>query len=278
LHNVGRIYDRWDGGSVVWNGPRAIANQHGPAAPTLSRPVPGHGFVAGPDGRVRRLGDDSDRDRGRWDGPVRGNGANSPAVQAPPAVQRPPAVQTPWRRPPAANQEDRRSAPLRVQPPSFGGNERRPPDAGTLPPREHAGDPRQNNEALPRARVDGRVMIDRSRANVQPERPAPQVHSPQRIPPVAGVPLQRAPSQPQREMPPSRSFPPPAGRIEQPALANPGRVERPVAANPGHNVERPAVNVGRSVAPGGNWPQARGGEGRSNTGEGLGGGSRSRDR
>lgn len=278
LHNVGRIYDRWDRRSVVWNGSRAIANQQRPAAPTLSRPVPGSGFVAGPDGRWRRLGDEGNRNRGRRDVQVRGNVANAPAVRTPPAVQ------TPWRRPPVAIQEDRgrvRSAPPRVRPPSFGSNERRPADNRQLPPRERVWDQRQANEALPRARVNGRPVIDRSRANVQQDRPAPQVQSPQRIPPVAGVPIERVPSRPQRARPPSRSFSPPAGSIERPALANPGRIERPVAVNPGRGMERPSVNSGRSVERSADRPQSRGREGRghSNSGGGRGefrGGERNR--
>ena len=296
MHNVGRIYDRWDNRSVVWNGPRAIAHQQRPAAPTLSRPRPGSNIVAGPDSRWRRLGDDGNHNGGRREAQVRGHGENSPAVRTPRAlqtpravqtqraVQTPPAVQTPWRRAPIANQEDRgrvQSAQPRVQPPSFAGNERRPADNGQLSPRERVLDHRQGNEALPRARVDGRPIIDRSRANLQQDRPAPQVQGPQRIPPVAGVPIERAPSQPQRALPQSRSFSPPAGRIERPTMANPGRIERPVVANPGRgmggpsvnsgrNMERPAVNVGRSVERGGDRPQARGAEGRSHPGAGVG--------
>lgn len=278
FHNVGRIYDRWDHRSVVWNGPRAIANQQRPAAPTLSHPAPGHGFVAGPDGRWRRLGDDGNRDRGRHDVQVRGNVANSPAVRRPPTVQTPPAVQTPWRRSPVANQEDRgrvRSAQPRVQPPSFAANERRPADNRQVPPRERVLEQRQANEALPRARVDGHSIINRSLANVQQDRPAqglPRVQSPQRNPPVAGVPIERAPSQAQHALPPSRSFSPPASRIERPALANPGRIERSVVANPGRSMERPSVNPGRSVERSAERSQSRRNEGRgqSNSGGGRG--------
>ena len=236
LHNVGRIYDRWDRRSVVWNGPRAIANQQRPAAPTLSHRAPDSGFVTGSDDRWRRLGDDGNRNRGRRDGQVRDNVANlaavqtSRAVQRPPAVQTPsavqtpaavqtpravqtpPAVQTPWRRPPVVNQEDRRFAPLRTQPPSFEGHERRPP--------------------------------------------------------VAGVSIERMPSQPQRAMPPSRSFSPQAGLIE-----------RPVVAHPGRGMERLSVNSGRIVERSADGPQFRGdgGRGFSNS-SGGGGGFRGGDR
>ena len=293
LHNVGRIYDRWDRRSVVWNGPGAIASQHRPAAPTLSRQSPGGGFISRPDGRWQRLGDDGNRDRGRRDAQVRGHVANSPAAQMPhaaqprPGVQTPPAVQTPWRRSPAANQEDRgrvQSALPRVQMPSLGGNERRPADNRQLPPRERVWDQRQANEAPPRARVDGRAIIDRSRANVQQDRPAqmlPPVQARQRIPPVAGVPVERSFSQPQRATPQLGGFAPPAGRIERPAITNPGRIERPVMSNPGR-IERPvAANSGHGVERRFDRPQSRGdeGHGHSSSGGGRGefrGGDRNR--
>ncbi len=278
-HNVGRIYDRWDRRSVVWNGPRAIASQQRPSAPTLSHSAPGHGFVAGPDGHWRRLGDDGNRDRGRRDTQVRGNGANSPAMPSPrgvensPAVRTPPAVQTPWRRPPAANQEHRGSGQPRVQPPSFAANEPRPADNRQLPPRERVWDKRQANESPQRARVEARPIIDRS--NVQQDRPAqalPQAQSLQRIPPVAGVPIERAPSQPQHALPQSRSFSPPMGHIERPAMTNPGHIERPVVANPGRAMERPSVNPGRIVERSADQPQFRGNEGRGQLNSGGGGG------
>jgi hypothetical protein len=296
LHNVGRIYDRWDNRSVVWNGPRAIAHQQRPAAPTHS--ARGHDFVAGPDGRWDRLGDDGNRSRGRRDAQVRGNVVNSPTVQTPrvvqtpAAAQTPSAVQTPWRRPPAANQEHQGSGQPRVQPPSLTANERRPADNRQLPPRERVWDQRQANEALPRARVDGPPIIDRSRVNGQQDRPAPQVQSPQRIPPVAGVPMERAPSQPQHALPQLRSFSPPQGRIErpaintggierpaintgrigQPAMTNPGHIERPVVANPGRAMERPSVNPGRMVERSADQAQFRGNEGRGQSNSGGGGG------
>jgi hypothetical protein len=265
-HNVGRIYDRWDRGSVVWNGPRAIANQQRPGALAIPRPRPGTGFVAGSDNRWRRLGDDGVRDRGRRDTQVRGNVANAPVAQMPRADRAPPAVQTPWRRPQFANRDERErgpSAPPRVQPPSFGGNgaDRGRAENRSFPPRERVLDQRQNNDAVPRAWANGRPNFDRSRADAQQGRPAPQMRSPQRMPPVAGVPIERAPSQPQRAMP-QRNFSPPAGRIERPAAANAGRsMERP-SMDPGRNVERSAVR-----------PQVRGnaGQGQSNSGGGGGG-------
>ncbi len=192
LHNVGRIYDRWDSRSVVWNGP----NQQRPVAFPLSRSSPGHRFAADSDDRRRRLGEDGHQDRDRQDAQIRGHVANSPiaqlprAVQSPPGVQTLPAVQTPWRRPPLARQDDRgrvHAAQPRVQSPSFAGNERRPMDNRPFPPRERVLDQRQSNDAVPHARMDGRSS-ERSRANVQQNRPAqalPQVQSPQRIPPVA---------------------------------------------------------------------------------------------
>jgi hypothetical protein len=242
--NVGRIYDRWDRRSVVWNGPRAIANQQRPAAQLRSLPAPGHGFVAGPDGRWRRLGDDGNRDQGRRDAQMRGNVANLPAAQLPRAIQTPPAVQTPWRRASIANQEDRgrvQSTQPRVQQPSFGGNDRRPGDNRQMPPRERVLDQRQANQSRPPMRMDGPSSSDRPRANMQQDRTAPPVQSPQRIPPVVGVPVERAPSQPQRAMP--RSYSPPAGRIERPVMANPGRgaqrsVERPQSRGDEGNGQR----------------------------------------
>ena len=287
-HHVGPIYDRWDRRSLAWNGSRtnghqAIANHQRPAAQspsrpdsvTHSRPTPGAGFVVGPDGRWRRIGDDRNRDRGERDAPqVRGNVANSPTVQALPAVQ------TPWRRPPVANQENRgrmQSAPQRIQPPSFGGNERRPMDNAEPSSRERVLDQRPGNEAVPRTRVDGRPITDRSRADAQQDRPASaptRVQTPQHIPPVAGVPVETGPSQFQRAMPQPRSFSPPAGRVERPAMANSGNTEHPAAANPDRAMERPNVNSGRLVERSADGPQSRGAEGRGNSNGGMGRGLR----
>ena len=234
-HHVGPIYDRWDRRSVAWNGSRtnghqAIANHQRPAAQspsrpdavTHSRPTPGAGFVAGPDGRWRRIGDDRNRDRGERDAPqVRGNVANSPTVQAPPAAQTrpaaqtPPAVQTPWRRPPVAHPENQarmQSAQPRVQPPSFGGNERRP--------------------------------------------------------------IERGPSQSQREMPQPRGFSPPAGRLDRPAMANSGHPEHPAVANPDRAMERAHVNAARLVERSADRPQSRGVEARGNSNGEMGRGLR----
>ena len=260
MNNVGRIYDRWDHKSVVWNGPRSIAGQQRPSASPLSRAAPGNGFVAGPDGRWRRLGEDGHRDRSGRDVAVRGNGEN------PQAVQGPPAVQTPWRRPPLAKQDERGSAPQRIQPPSFGGNERRPPDARQPPPRERAGFQRQTDEALPRARVDGRLTVDRSGVNSQRGRPAPPLQSPQHIPPVAGVPIERAPSLPQRAMPSTRNFAPQANRIER------AIIERPVMAVPGRGMGQPSAISGGGVerSAGGMQIRGDGGRGFSNSGGGRG--------
>ena len=262
-HNVGHIYDRWDHRSVVWNGPRTVADHHRPAAPTLSRPHPGSGFEAGPDGRWGRPGDNG-RNRDRRDVQVRGNVGNSPAAQTPPAVQ------TPWRRPPVANQEHRGSGQPHAQPPSFSGSERRPAENRQPPPRERMSDRHRANETLPGARVDGRPGIDRSLANVQRDRLAqglPQTQSPQRIPRVAGVPIERMPPQPGRAMPQPRSYSPPPGRIERPAMHNPGHIG-PVVANPGRAMERPSVNPGRMVERNAERSQSRGGEwrGQSNSG------------
>ena len=294
LHNVGRIYDRWDSRSVVWNGPRVIANQQRPAALPLSRSSPGHGFSAGSDDRRRWLGDDGHHDRGGHDAQVRGHVANSPfaqmprAVQSPPGVQTLPAVQTPWRRPPIAHQDDRgrgQAAQPRLQSPSFAGNERRPMDNRPFPPRERVLDQWQSYDAVPHARMDGRPS-ERSRANVQQDRPAqalPRWQSPQRIPPVAGVPIERLPSQPQRAMPQLGGFSPAPGRVERPAATNPGRIERPATTNPGR-IERPAMsnpdrierrvaaNSGHGVERSFDRPQSRGneGHGQSNSGGGQG--------
>ena len=249
-HNAGRIYDRWDRKSVVWNGP---AHPQRRAAPEFSRPAPGNGFVAGPDGRRRQPGADGNRDRGRRDVQVRGNVAHSPAVQ------------TPWRRAPQfANQQDRgrvQPAQPRVQPPSVAGNERRQTDNRQQLPRERAWDRRQANEADARARVDARPVIERPRANVNQERPVqalPQVRPAQRMPPVA-VQIERAASQPPRAMPQPRSVSPPAARIERPIVSNPGRIERPMVANPDRGVERRAERA-----------QVRGNEGRGQSDSGGG--------
>jgi len=109
VRNVGRIYDRWDRRSVVWNGSRAIANQERPGPQAVPRPRAGSGSMAGSDNRWRRLGDDRVRDRGRGDAQVRGNVANLPSAQLPRTERTPGAVQTPWRRAPLVNQEGRRA-------------------------------------------------------------------------------------------------------------------------------------------------------------------------
>ena len=270
--NVGRIYDRWDSRSVASNGSRAIGNQQRPGGPAHSRPAAGNGFVAGSDGRWRRPGDDRNRDSGRRDVQVRGNVANSPAAQTPP-----PAVQTPWRRPSVAGQEDRgRMQPgqPRVQLPSLADVARPSADMRQRSPRARVWDQRPGNEAVPRATANGRPNFDRSRAIAQQDRPLqalPPVQFPQRIPPVAGAPFDRAPSQPQRVMPPLRSFAPPAGgRGERPVMANPGRIERPFVANAGRGMERPFVNSGPGVERSAGRAQFRGSEGRvrSNAGGG----------
>jgi hypothetical protein len=84
--------------------------------------------------------------------------------------------------------------------------------------------------------------------------PTQQAPAPIQRAPIQNRPtqMQRAPAQMQRPSPQVRNYSPPAGRIE-----------RPVSANSGRNVER---NFAR--------PQARGGEGRSQSsgGGGHGGG------
>ena len=157
------------------------------------------------------------------------------------------------------------SAQPRVRPPSFGGNERRSMDNRDLSPRERAPANRPGNEAVPRARVEGRPAIDRPRADAQQDRLAPArpwVQTPQRIPPIAGVPADRGPSQPQRAVPQPRSFSPPAGHIERSVMGNSGHTEHPAAANPDRAMERPNMNSGRMVERSADRPQARGGEGR----------------
>ena len=109
----------------------------------------------------------------------------------------------------------------------------------------------------------------------------PPVQARQRIPPVAGVPVERSFSQPQRATPQLGGFAPPAGRIERPAITNPGRIERPVMSNPGR-IERPvAANSGHGVERRFDRPQSRGdeGHGHSSSGGGRGefrGGDRNR--
>ena len=159
-------------------------------------------------------------------------------------------------------------------------------DNRPFPPRERVLDQRQSHDAVPRARMDGRP-IERSRANVQQDRPAqalPQVQSPQRIPPVVGVPIERVPSQPQRAMPQLGGFSPSPGRIERPATTNPGRIERPAMSNPGRierptmsnpdRIERPvAANSGHGVERNFDRPQSRGNEGH---GQSISGGGQGR--
>jgi hypothetical protein len=282
-HNVGRIYDRWDRKSVAWNGPATIRNHpivdrqrpgarspSRPISPAVSRPTPGSGFVAGPDGHWRRIGDDGNRDQGGREAQrVPGNAANSPSAQTGHAAQMPPAVQTPWRRAPVANQDVRgrmQSAPQRIQPPSFGGNERRSRDDGELSPRERGRDQRPGNEAVPRARVGGRFNTDRSRADPHQDRQAlalPSVQSPHHIPPVAGAPVERRPLQYQRGVAPSRSFSIP-----------PGSNDRQSTVNPGRGMERPNMNSGRMVERSADRPQVRGAEGHGNSNGGMGRGLR----
>ncbi len=238
VHNVGRIYDRWDRRSVAWNGPRAISNQQRPAMPSLTRPGLSNGFAAGSDSRWR---DDRSHDRGARDAQqFRGNAANSSAMRTPPAVQ------MPWRRQQFANRDDRgrvQSAPQRIQPPSFGGNDRR------------------------QVQGDGRPVFDRPRANVQQQRPAPPTQAPQRMPPVAGVPVARSPSQPQRAWSQSRSY-------SAPVMTNPGRAERPAFASTGRGMERPSMNPGHNVERSAGRSQSRGAEPRRNSGGGSGNGHR----
>ncbi len=239
VQNVGRIYDRWDHKSVVWNGPRSIANQPRTAAPPHSRPTPGSGFVAGSDGRWRQLGDDGHRDRGGRDVSVRGNVANSPPVP-PRAVQHRP----PFRHHPPFRHRGvvRRLRISRARDPRRCAFSRHRSEATNAERRKRDRSRRANAwgisgrriEVSPRARMDGRLTIDRSREIVQPGQPVPRGQFPQRIPPVAGVPIERAPSLPQRAMPSPRSFSPQANIIERPAVANPGR-----------GMERPSANSGR---------------------------------
>jgi hypothetical protein len=226
-HNVGRLYDRWDRRSVAWEGRRPIIDQPRPGMPSQSRADPGRHLAAGSDGQWR-----DDRDRGVRDAQqFRGNGANSTVMRAPPAVQ------MPWPREEFANQDDRaRYAQQRVQPPPFGGNERW------------------------EVRGDGRSVFDRPRVNLQQVRPAPPVQAPQRIiPAVAGVPVERAPLQPQRVLPQSRG-------VSPPVMTNPGRTGRPATASPGRVMERPSLNPGPNLQHSATRPQVRGAEARRNSG------------
>lgn len=113
----------------------------------------------------------------------------------------------------------------------------------------------------------------------------PREQAPQRVPPVAGVPVDRAPPQAQRAMP-QRNFSAPAARVERPAASNggrsferpsvnPGHIERPAAANGGRNFERPYMTPGRNVERSAGRPQFRdngnGGHAQPNAGGGGGG-------
>src|SRR5258706_5252417 len=92
VRNVGRIYDRWDRGSVVWNGPRAIADQQRPGAQAIPRPRPGTGFVAGfgkPLGPP--CGDRGRRPRRPYT-PGGGHVAKAPAAPKPRARRTPPPL------------------------------------------------------------------------------------------------------------------------------------------------------------------------------------------
>ena len=279
-HNIGRIYDRWDRGGVVWNGPRAITNPRRSAGPALGRAQPGSAFTPGNDTRWRRSGDDGNRGRAGRDANFRGNPANSPAGQSPRADRTPPAVQTPWRRhAPAANQDDRG----RRQSPPIGSNERRP-EARQFPQRERVFEQRQGNDGV-RPPVNGRSTEGRPRADFQRDRGQampPREQAPQRMPPVAGPPIDRAQAQPQRAMP-QRNFSAPAPRVERPAAGNdgrnfqrpsmgPGRIERPAATGGGRGFERPSMGSGRSVERAAGRPQFQGNGGHRQPNAGGGGG------
>ena len=261
-HGVDRIYDRWDRRSVAWNAPhsnsnRSFANRRQPEQ--MGVPHPRQDNAARPDGRGRWTGDNR-RDRSAPQ--FRSDAVNAPAARAPHDLHTAPPVQAPWRGAPAARQDDRgrvQSAPQRVDPRAVG-NERRSMD---------------NRPSSP---------AYRPRENVQQDRQATAPQWRQHMPPVAGVPVERAPAQAQRAQPQQRSFYPPPGRVERPAMANPnpgrierpagnpGRIERPASINSGRSLERPQMNSGRMPQNSIARPQSRGIEGRSHGNSGGGGG------
>lgn len=231
--NVGRIYDRWDHGSVAWRS----------AYPRPDRVQPGNAFAG------RSAAHDGGRDYSRRDAPqFRGNAVNSPDRRAAPAAQNAPPVQGPWRGAPRHDEQRARlqPAPQQTQPRATGGNERRIIESRP-----------NDRRVIERGMNDRRTfndrpvtpMPERPRQNVEQIRPAPQQQWRQHIPQAAGVPVERAPAQVQRAQP-SRNFFPPA-RIERPALASGGR-----------NFERPQMPSARAPERSFSREPTRGGQGR----------------
>ena len=249
--NVGRLYDRWDRGSVAWRGPQQDQRraQNGVATPQR-RPSAQNGIATGRD--AWRGGGDERRNRGGDSRQLRDNVATPTAPTTRPA---PPAVQTPWRRRSEANP----GAPARV------------PNSGN----------RIENRAFSE-RADGRPPIERQPNNAQQNAPARTMPWREQ-PPAAGM-SQRAPAQAQRALPQSRDFTPPTARSERPAAAGspaqnipwrqpsaagtperaptqgqravpqsrnftpPGRIERPAAAgSTGPAMERPGISGWRGA-------------------------------
>ncbi len=240
-HNVGRIYDRWDHRDVVWNGPRANVNR----PREFERGGPRPGFTAQRDGHWNGRDNDGVRDGRLGNNPVRPS-----AVQVPRSVQTQPGFNS-WNR--SRPENDARVQGQQPQRPSqsFGENERR--REGMQQDRGFSASPRmqpQQRVAPAASEQAQRAPMQQAPAQIQrapvQNRPAPaQI---QRAP----VQMQRPSAQLQRPSPQVRNYSPP-----------PARIERPVSANSGRNVER---NFAR--------PQARGGEGRSQSsgGGGHGGG------
>lgn len=193
------------------------------------------GFAAQREGRWN--GRDSDSFRG---GRPDGNAARPFAAQGPSSVQAPSGVNS-WNRP--RTESDARPQ-ARGPSPAIGGNER--PRVGMPQGWGDSAGPRMQ----PQQRVSPAASEQVQRAPLH-QAPAQVQRAPVQNRP-APVQIQRAPAQMQRPAPQVRNYSPPAGRIE-----------RPVSSNSGRNVER---NFAR--------PQARGGEGRSQSsgGGGHGGG------
>ncbi len=247
--NVGRIYDRWDHGSVAWRS----------AYPRAERAQPGNAFAGRPEARGGGRGEG--HDYGRRDVPhFRGNAADFPERRSAPAAQNAPAVQGPWRG--GQRHDDQRarapSAPRQSEPRATGGNERRiiesrPNDRRIL---ERGMNDRRTFNSRPAA-----PMPERPRQNVEQIRPAPQQQWRQHIPPVAGVPVERAPAPVLQHAQPARSF------------SAPARIERPAAAGGGRNFERPQMQMPSVRAPQRSFARepSRGGQGRGGHEHGGGG-------
>ncbi len=289
LHDVNRIYDRWDRKSVAWSAP-----SHGQRSftPEYVRPKPGSGFVAGPDGRRRDIGGDRSRDwrdakaprfdrqddrrearpgQPRSQPPASAGNERTPADNRPirardrgfdrpqadnaapasPKAQALPPVQTPWRRAPRIDRQDDRRQTQAARP------QGQPPVAAG-----NERTPADNRSYRARERGFERPQADNAAPRVRVDNGSGNERQRQFANPQRPVQTERV-VQIAREAPQPRTAPPVVREAQQPRAAPPvmNRTERAAAANPGRPPEREA---GRAQF------QRDGGHGGSNSGGGRG--------